>query len=324
MDEEDKEEARKRWRGWEGLWLLGEKDKLSFTGATTKSFSNRCTRKTNNRWRPFSSLDLNNAFSPLKTMETTANYTEIDDYKETTGSKLRIFTKIWPDLIMNIGDIEKFFSLDSKIICDSQLAINYSHKTIETEDVSRDINKTYGGDLRFDVFTKYEVFIDYDDRLNKTVNIQDNDKITRDGFNRKTGVQVSVLLDKWRFSPRYEYRNEEEKNEVGTKTKGITTHSPSLKIYVDVTAKDFVIPLIGLHLKNRLVIDSLIKYERKSGIENKRDNTDTYSADVNCTYDTSENLKITLGIGGTSFKNRKQEEDNYWSISLSADLSIIF
>ncbi len=319
----DNEEAKNGWSSWGGLWLLGEKDKLNFEDITPKSFSNRCTRKTNNRWRPFSSLDLNNALSPLKTMETTANYTEIDDYKETTGSGLRIFTKVWPDLSINIGDIEKFFSLDSKIICDSQLAINYYHKTIETEAVSRDINKTYGGDLRFDVFTKYEVSIDYDDRRNKTINTQNNDTPTRDGFNRETGVQVSVLLDKWRFSPRYEYRNEEE-NEGGTKTKGITTHSPSLKIYVDVTAKDFIIPFIGLHLKNRLVVDSLIKYERKSGIEDKRDNTDTYSVDVNCTYDTSENLKITLGVGGDSFKNRKQKEDDYWSISLSADLSIIF
>lgn len=325
LDEGEKEEARNRWRSWDGLRLLGEKDKLIFDGATTKSFSNRCTRKTNNRWRPFSSLDLNNAFGPLRTMETTVNYTEIDDYREITDTGLKIFTKIWPDLTMNIGDIEKFFSLDNKIICDSQLAINYSHKTIETKDVSRDISKTYGGDLRFDLFTRYDVVIDYDDRRNKTINIlKDVDKTTKNGFNRETGVQVSVLLDKWRFSPRYEHTDEEETNEVGTKTKEITTRSSSLKIYVDVTAKDFIIPFIGLHLKNRLVVDSLIKHERKSGIEDKRDNTDTYSVSVDCTYDTSENLKITLGMGGSSFKNRKKKEDDYWSISLSADLSIIF
>ncbi|MCK5533948.1 hypothetical protein KAI68_02445 [bacterium] len=325
-EDEEKAKARNIWSRWEGLWLFDQGDKLNLEDITTRSFSNRQTGKTTNRWKPFSFLDLdmNKSFYPLKNMETRVNYTEINDYKEVGANNgLKIFTKIWPDLIMDIGEIEKFFNLNTKVITNSKVSIKYSQKTVETEAVSKLDTQTYGGHCRLDILTDYSVVFDYEGRYNKTRKVPDYNNLSRHGFTKKGSIQVEFFWKKWRFVPNYEYRAEEE-NEEGTKTKWVVTRSPSLRIRADITAKDFIIPIIKLPLKNRLLMDTLIKYERKSGIQDKKDNTDTYSLDVDCTYDTSENLKITLGVGGSFFRNRKEKKDNYWSISLLADLSIVF
>ena len=323
IEDEEVGKAKSIWNSWKGLWLFDERDKLEYPFPIPKSFSSRHTRKTMNRWEPFNFLGLGERFYPLKNMDSTINYSEISDYKETTGSVLKTITKTWPDLVLDIQDIENFFSLN-KFISNSQVSINYSQKTVEKQDISKDITNKRGTCWRFSMFRDYSVSFEYDDIHDESRNIQDSNKLTRDGFTREVGLQVGLSLNEWRFTPRYEYSSQQQENEVGEKTKGIIIHSPSLKIYADLKTPGLKIPYIGFKLSNRVVVDTLLKYERKEGIEEKKDNTDTYSLDIKGSYDTSENLKVTLGFGGSFFNNRKKEEDNYWSISLSGNLSIIF
>jgi ssDNA-binding Zn-finger/Zn-ribbon topoisomerase 1 len=86
--------------------------------------------------------------------DTMAKYQKsIDEKREETGTRTRITSKTFPDLIMTINDVEDFFGI-KRIVEDSRLTLKENIRKDETAGVSRKKSEAYSADYQFKFFKK--------------------------------------------------------------------------------------------------------------------------------------------------------------------------
>jgi len=324
------------------LWI---RKSLAFNNieAKMKSQTISDTYRTNARWLPFEFLKLNGRLSPINTITTSSAFSKTDTKRDETGTKSRTVSRNWPDISAGISETEKILFID-KYLSDTQASIKHSKRTAHNFtfgreiSFSRAISNSY--DYRFNLIRKFDCYTSYsvstEFNLTTDYNIGTStatsietiqEKVTGDLKSQNAAFQVGFRVGDWRFTPRYDWRKDFSVDGTPSILQDSVNHSYSMGINYDVSKPiTWKIPFTStiLDLKNRLTTTSNIKYSKI--IDNKvaNNNTDAYSLSLSADYTISDNLKVDIGSASSLYKNRSNKLDDYYTIEVSAALSIAF
>ncbi|MFH1715274.1 MAG: carbohydrate binding domain-containing protein [Elusimicrobiota bacterium] len=290
------------------------------------SKSLRDTVRLTGKWQPLAFLNLQNKLSPISTLDTTVNYSKIDDMKEVTGTVEETQTIVYPDVLASMDEIEKMLFL-SKYITNGKVSGKYLFKTIETFRISMKDQYNTGGSYRFNLFSRFEISLDYNKSWDKDFDIIQQ-KITRNGNAMSRSMQVGMQYGPWRITPKYGESFSEERNINQELTQDITTRSASIQTRADFALPTAVkLPLTRIYLKfdNRLIIDSTIKADfKRSSLNVETDNENRYSWSTDVDYEASKNVKTKIGATFTYAHYPEFDKGDFWAFALSVNVSIIF
>ena len=115
----------------------------------------------------------------------------------------------------------------------SQMNIKTQYKTVDTVGTSLEKSSTNGGDWRFTLLKKLDLFVTY---TQTTDNIFDriNNVTTSDSKGQTLGVQLGFNVGKWRFTPKYDQSMQQTADSSGRLTADLTTRTPALQVYADL------------------------------------------------------------------------------------------
>lgn len=291
-----------------------------------KSILNRDDIRVNGRYMPFEAFKLKGFLSPLNTVTANFTYTESSENSYVTGTIKDVYTQIWPELLIGMSRIERFFG-EIAWMSDTQMNFKYHNKNITTYGVSIAEDRMYGFDYRFKLLKKLDLYFSYE---NTDTNEDDYDThgSISDGLSKKIVGQSAFDWGKWRFSLRYENEDQWKTNAEGKYASQVLRNNYLLQINSDMTFPAGIkIPFIKkiLPLRNRIIFLSNIKYitqESEANIET--DNNTNYGANLSADYEVSKYFRITLGASYERFEYTYNSDLNYTDLAFVSKLTIQF
>ncbi|MBQ3834455.1 MAG: hypothetical protein II816_02935, partial [Elusimicrobia bacterium] len=147
------------------LWVRGNTLKeilpvYSTSSYTVKKVLQRDDRRVIGRYNPFEAFDLKGKLMPIKTMSVSFGFTEGDEDSYNTGTIKNSYTRTWPDILIGMSRFEKVFG--KNWMSDTQLNLKYNNKTTAVERTSFGESVMYGGDYKFKLYKKYDIFVSAD------------------------------------------------------------------------------------------------------------------------------------------------------------------
>lgn len=311
------------------LWIRGNlmKDILptySTSTYTVKSVVQRDDRRVIGRYNPFETFNLQGALLPIKTMTLSFTFTEGEEESYITGTSKDVYTKTWPDILIGITRFEKIF--DTQLISDTQLNLKHNKKTSTTSNVSYADSIMYGGDYKFKILKKFDVFFEADITTNEETDITKR-ALIQEGETFEWAMQGAVDIKQWRMSLRYDNSQQWAKNSTGKLSSQVISNSITGQITSDLVFPSGVkIPFFGIiPLKNRLLFDSNIFYTTQSSAVNVEDNNlQNYGLKLTTDYEISKNFRFTLGAGWSRYIYTFVPDENYTLVELVSKLTIQF
>lgn len=291
-----------------------------------KSVLNRDDIKVNGRYAPFEALGLQGKLAALNTLTANFTYSEGSENSYVTGTVKEVYTRIWPELLIGMSGIERFFG-EIAWMSDTQMNLRFHNKHITTYGVSRAYDIMYGFDYRCKISKKLDFYfaLENTDRDEKEYG---TGKRLSEGLAKKITGQGAFDLGKWRFSLRYENERQWQRKADGKYASRILRNSYLGQINSDLTFPSGIkIPVINkvIPLKNRMIFLSNIKYitqESQANIET--DNNTNYGANLSADYEISKYLRITLGASYDRFDYTYNRERNYTDMSFISKLTVQF
>jgi hypothetical protein len=304
--------------------LMDSKSSYSYDSCMVKTISNRDDARFSGKYMPFEAFSFEGHLAPLNTVSVKCSYTEGRENLWITGTSKNTRAKTWPDVLVGISGVEKFFG-HREWMKNTQLNLKYSknNKKITTSDTSYTNAITGGFDYRFQLIKKLDLYFAYEKTDSKDSNYQAN--ILSSGVERKYIYQGALDLDKWKFSLRYE--NEKRKNaySCGKYTDNICKNSYLGKINSDISS--IKLPLLNktIPLKNKIIFGLELKYaDQKSEQIIEGNNNINYGAGLNVTYKVIEHVSVLAGVNWDRLKYRFNPSLNYHNISFVCKISAQF
>jgi hypothetical protein len=285
------------WRNklWAGKGLEISTDSTNGLARRT-SLTNRKTFRTNSSWLPWSGYRiLDERWKPLSTVSLTNNYqTSIED-QETTGTNTHIKTRTFPDLIVSISDIEKFF-LVRRFVDKTRLTVKDNETKKEVTNISLGKSDSLGGDGLFTLFKKFDVATSFSlshSREDNLITQQLTSKSRTRTYSVQTGFPIKTV---WRLTPRYEKTQTDAQDSIRI-TNDLVAETFSLQINGDLDKP------LGLRvgrseygLTNRFIVSSLLKWDKKrSKVNPSTGQLDIYSGTLSGDYTLSKNFRVAVG-----------------------------
>lgn len=286
----------------------------------------RDTLRSTQRWSPFDWANhWSGAAQPLRTMSVTSTLTNEKRREETTGTPSKILTRVFPDLVISMTQTEYFFRAQN-IMSNSQLNLKTQYKKVDTVDRSLQKSSSNGGDWRFTMWRKLDLFFTYNrtkDNLFDAV----NHVTTSESTGETLGAQLGFNVGKWRFTPKYDQSKQQTVDSSGRLTNDLTTRTPALQVYADLfLPAGLKLPFGDLMVfSNRIrTTDTISLTQKRSSLNELRDNTDTYTFTTSNDYELTSNIRLTVG-GSYSYQVNKASADaNFYSYEFNSLLTIQF
>src|SRR5262249_34886578 len=121
-----------------------------------------------------------------------------------------------PDLILGLTQTEHFFHAENWM-SNSQMNIKTQYKTVDTENVSLEKASTNGGDWRFTMWRKLDLFTTYTRTADKIFD-RVNNVTSSDSHGETLGLQLGFNVGKWRISPKYDQTKQQTEDSAGRLT----------------------------------------------------------------------------------------------------------
>ena len=298
----------------------------STTSYTVKTILNRDDIRVSGRYLPFEALNLGGVLSPLNTLSANFTYTEGSESSYVTGTMKDVYTQIWPELLVGMSRIERFFG-EIAWMSDSQINFKYHDKDITTYGVAKAKDIMYGFDYRFKLIKKLDLYFSIEN-----TGFNENDYATgmhlSEGLSKKIVGQGAFDWGKWRFSLRYENEDQWKTNSMGKYSSQVLKNSYLGQINSDLMFPAGIkIPFFNkvIPLKNRIIFLSNLRYimqESEANVET--DNNINYGIDMNADYEISKYFRFTLGAAYSRFEYTYNADLNYTDIALVSKLTIQF
>jgi hypothetical protein len=306
--------------------LMEMQPSYSTNSYTVKTVMNRNDVRVIGRYMPFEAFGFKGRMSPLGSLSANFTYTEGSEGSYITGTSKDVYTKIFPELLLGISGIEKFF-WGEKWVSDSQINFKYFDKNITTYGISYIDNYMHGFDYRFKVLKKLDLYF-----AMESTDSSESDYVLlgslSSGFTRKWVGQGGYDYGRWRFSLRYESEEQWQKNGLGNYSSQVLRNSYLGQINADLTFPAGIkIPFFNtvIPLKNRLILLSNIKYiTQESAINVETDNNVNYGFSADADYEVSKYLRLLIGCAWSKFEYTYNADLNYSDISLISKLTIQF
>ena len=306
------------------LWI---RSSLSGTGdySSRQSLVLRDTITSSQRWTPFSEYEMNGALSPLKTRSILNNFTQSVQQHNQTGTEYESKSLTLPDLVVSVSDLEKTF-YGGRWISSVNVKVRYSEIENLTLNSSEALTTQYGGDLRFLLFNKFDTVLTY----NKNTSREDDlraDKSLSDSFEENFSAQTSFYLGNWRFTPKVEYNNYENRlvnRQLSESSKEVI---PSLTARLDFNLpRGIKLPFFNrtYNTTNRVIWDTTVAYTQRESPVEVNDNYDLLDITSSLDYELSQNLRLNLSGSVQWLTHAYVETEDYIAYSLGANLTIQF
>jgi len=285
----------------------------------------RDTFRSTQRWTPFDWANFTGTMQPLRTLSVTHTFTDTNQRQETTGTPSKIHTTILPDLILSLSQTEYFFSAQ-RFMSNSQMNIKTQYKKVETFGTSLENTSTNGGDWRFTLWRKLDLFMTYTRTSDITQDLVN--KVTSSNSQGEVlGLQAGFNVGKWRISPKYDQTKQKTTDASGNPTTDLTTRVPAVQFYADLyLPAGLRLPFGDLVVfSNRIrTTNTLSLTQRRSALNDLANNTDTYSFTTSNDYEVTPNVRVTVG-GSYSYQLNKASSDaNVYTYQLNALMTIQF
>lgn len=285
----------------------------------------RDTLRSTQRWNPFDWTTWTGNLQPLKTLALTSTYTGTIQRQETTGTPSHVNTRIFPDLIIGLSQTEYFFNAQ-RWMSNSQMNLKTQIKNVETTGVSLEKASTYGGDWRFTIARKLDLFVTYTKTSDITQDLVNN-VTASNSQGQIIGLQAGFNWGKWRISPKYDQTDQRTTDASGNPTTDLTTRVPALQFYADLyLPAGLRLPFGDLVVfSNRIrTTNTLSLTQRRSALNDIANNTDTYAFTTSNDYEVTPNVRVTVG-GTYSYQVNKASSDaNLYTYQLNALMTIQF
>ncbi len=262
---------------------------------------------------------------PLKTMSLTSTFTNTKQRQNTTGTESIIHTQIVPDLVIGMTQTEYFFHAQ-KWMSNSQMNLKTQYKTVDTLNTSLEKASTNGGDWRFTLLKKLDVFVSY---TQTTDNIFDeiNNVVTSDSHGQTLSTQLGFNIGKWRITPKYDQSVQETTDSSGRLTADQTTRTPALQVYADLfLPAGLKLPFADLVIfSNRIrTTDTLSLTQTRSSLDELNTNMDTYKLTTTNDYELTSNMRLSVGGSYFYIVNKVTSDANSYGYELDTLLTIQF
>jgi hypothetical protein len=316
--------------GLDKLWIRNSPILPLQTGTSTyylvKSINRKDDVRLSGRYNPFETLPLAGRLTPVKTLSTNFTYSGTDEYSYITGTTRNVYTRVWPDLVFGMTQLEKLFALE-KSVGNTQLNVRTQSKQVLTASVDSNQSNTFDSDLRFNLLRKYDISMNVSNASNSDFDLINN-LTAAQGSSFAWGTQSGINFGVWRVTVRYDDSQTWQKDASDRLTQQLFSKTFTGTVYSNVSFPQGVrIPFTShsLPLTNKLVFNSTVKYARlASSLNVERDNTDTYTLNADADYEVSKNFRLAFGLGYSRLLNRTNSDFNYSSISASSRLTIQF
>jgi len=285
----------------------------------------RTTLRSTQRWSPFDWVNWKGAMQPWRTLSITSTYTGTRQRSETTGTESRVLTTILPDLIFSLSQTEHFFRAQN-FMSNSQMNVKAQYKKVDTVGTSLQKSSTNGGDWRFTMWRKLDLFFTYTRTADQTQDRINN--VTSSKSKGETlGAQAGMNIGKWRITPKYDQTKQETQDSSGRKTADLTTRTPAIQLYADLyLPAGLRLPFGDLMVfSNRIrTTNTFSLTQRRSSLNTLNDNTDTYAFTTSNDYEITPNIRLTVGGGYTYTNNKTSADANIYSYEFNSLLTIQF
>ncbi len=314
--------------GYNTLNILSVRKSLApgNTEVLRQNLTLRDTFRSTQRLSPFDwATHWSGARTPFRTMSLTSTLTNTQQKQETTGTPSRIVTKIYPDLLMSMTQTEHFFNAQ-RYMSNTQLNLKTQYKKVDTENTSLQTVFMNGGDWRFTLWRKLDVFLTYTRTSDETFD-RVNSVVSTKGFTENLGTQFGFNVGKWRFTPKYDQNKQKATGATGIATTDLVTRTPALQVYADLfLPAGLKLPFSELVVfSNRIRTTNTISLtQKRSSLDQLSNNTDTYAFTTSEDYEITTNIRLTVG-GSYSYQVNKVSSDaNFYSYQFNSLLTIQF
>jgi hypothetical protein len=285
----------------------------------------RDTLRSTQRWNPFDWANWTGFKQPLRTLSLTSTYTGTNQRQETTGTPTHTNTRIFPDLIFGLSQTEYFFNAQ-RWMSNSQMNLKTQIKKIDTSGTSSEKATTNGGDWRFTLWRKLDLFVTYT-RTSDITNDLVNKVTSSDSQGEVLGLQAGFNIGKWRISPKYDQTKQKTSDASGNPTTDLTTRVPAIQFYADLyLPAGLRLPFGDLVVfSNRIRTTNTVSLtQRRSALNDLANNTDTYAFTSSNDYEVTPNVRVTVG-GTYSYQlNKASSNANLYTYELNALMTIQF
>jgi hypothetical protein len=310
--------------GTNSLWSLSLRKRLN--AGERRNLTLRDTFRSTQRWSPFDwATHWKGAAIPLRTLSLTSTFTDTKQKTETTGTPSRILTKIYPDFIFSLTQTEHLFRLQN-LMSNSQMNIKTQYKSVDTVGTSYQKSSSNGGDWRFTLWRKLDLFVTYTRTTDNTFD-RINNVVSNDATGETLGTQLGFNVGKWRFTPKYDQTKQKAVDSSGRLTTDLTTRTPAVQAYADLyLPAGLRLPFGDLMVfSNRIRTTSTISLtQRRSSLNENRDNTDTYTFTTSEDYEMTSNVRLTVGGSYAYTRNKVTPDANFYSYEFNSLLTIQF
>lgn len=294
--------------------------------ATRRQLTLRDTFRSTQRWNPFDwAGNWQGPLIPLRTLSLTSTFTNTKQRQETTGTPSRILTRIFPDIIFSMTQTEHFFHA-ANIMSNSQMNVKTQRKTVDTINTSFQTSTSNGGDWRFTLWRKLDLFFTYtrttDNTFDRIANVTSSD-----AKGEILGAQMGFNMGKWRFTPKYDQSKQRAVDSSGRLTTDLTTRSPALQVYADLYLPAGLRLPFGdmLVFSNRIRTTSTVSLtQKRSSLNDLQNNSDTYTLTTSEDYEMTQNVRLTVGGSYSYTRNKASADANFYSYEFNSLLTIQF
>jgi hypothetical protein len=314
--------------GYNSLSILSVRQSLNpgNAEATREQLTIRDTYRSTQRWSPFDwASGWSGHLTPFRTLSLTNTVTETRQRQETTGTPSTIVTRILPDMILSMSQTEYLFGTQN-FMSNSQLNLKAQYKNINTYATSLENASTVGGDWRFTLRKKVDLFFSYTRTTDNTFD-EINNVISNDAVGSVFSAQAGFNVGKWRFTPKYDQSVQTAVNSSGQLTTDLTTRTPALQVYADL----FLPAGLKMPFSDMIIFSNRIRTtttlslaQRRSSLNATTDNTDTYSLTTSEDYELTSNMRLTLGLTYSYIVNKEYSDQNYFSYEFNTLMTIQF
>jgi hypothetical protein len=319
--------------GWtsEKLWvrdnhLMDIQPFYSLNSYTVKTILNRSDIRFTGKYVPFEAFSFKGFFTPLNSLSANCTYTQGNEKSYKTGTSNKICAIIWPDIILGISNVDKFFN-PIHIFGDTQLNLKYNNRSVVSYNVSYIDSIMRGLDYRFKLLNLFDLYLALENTKSEEVSYS-TFKTLFDSYANKYVFQSALGLGRWRFSLRYENDDYWQKNASGKYSSNVHKHSYVGQINTDLLfISGIKLPLIAkaIPLRNRMIFISNLKYiDQKSDINVEKDNNINYGISANADYEISKYFRFIAGLSYERFEFRYNNDLNYYDLTVISKLTIQF
>jgi hypothetical protein len=286
----------------------------------------RDTLRSTQRWNPFDwATNWSGVRTPLRTLSVTSTITETKQRQNTTGTVTNINTLILPDMIFTMTQTENFFGAQ-RFMSNSQLNLKTQEKTVDTVATSKEKSSTNGGDWRFTLWKKLDLFVTYT-RTTDVIFDEINNVTSSNSLGTTLGVQMGFNVGKWRFTPKYDQTTQLTTDSSGQPTSDLTTRTPALQVYADLyLPAGLRLPFSDVMVfSNRVRTTNTISLtQKRSSLSELQNDTDTYSLTTSEDYEMTSNIRLTVGGSYSYTSNKTTSDANFFSYQFNTLLTIQF